>query len=265
MIAALLDPEAIHEAIASEWRDDWGLEVVQETRSTNDAILELTTETPFRALFAEQQTHGRGRRGNEWFSGGPGENLIMSCAYACPWPLPHWNRLTNVVALAVKRTLDDLPPARPLVKWPNDIFLGHRKVAGILIETKVSTGQHSPLAVLGIGINANGSMESMPEPITSTATSIRDVTGTIIDRNLLAATILSQLSAALQQAQNHFADQIDELRQAAYLTGKLIRARLPNGEVRGLAEGLSDEGELLVRLDDGSLRAITSAEEVRVV
>ena len=262
----MLDTEIIRQNIAPEWRDAWTLQVVEETRSTNDSVLELATKLPFRALFAEQQTQGRGRRGNDWFSGAPGENLMLSCAYHCPWPLHHWSRLTHVMALSVKRTLDDLPPAQPKVKWPNDIFLGHRKVAGILIETKVTADRSPPLAVIGLGINVNSDIESMPEAIANTATSLLEVTGTIIDRNVLAATLLTQFNAALNEAEDHFADQLDELRQAAYLTDKQIRARTPNGGVvSGRAEGLGNEGELLLRRDDGSIDSITSAEEVRTI
>lgn len=261
----MLDSEVIHEHIASEWRDDWTLQVVEETRSTNDAVIDLASDTPFRALLAERQTHGRGRRGNDWFGGSAGENLMLSCAYHCPWPLNQWSRLTHVMALSVKRTLEVLPPARPMVKWPNDIFLGHRKVAGILIETKVAADQSQSLAVLGIGINVNIDVESMPKAIASTATSLGEVTGSIIDRNVLAATLLTQWNVALNEAQDHFANQLDELREAAYLTGKQVRARTPNGTVLGFAEGLGDEGELLLRKDDGSIEAITSAEEVRPI
>lgn len=254
-IASLLDrPEA------------WNVHVADEVSSTNDDVLAVPptgVDALGAVLFAERQSAGRGRRGNPWFSGPPESNLIFSCRVQPRWPMPTWGRLTHLTALALKRALDDYPPARPLVKWPNDLYLGRAKVAGILTETKLRSG-HEAIGVIGVGMNVNVLKEELPEEIRDLATSLREVTGMGVDREGLAATILDALTEVLSSSPDDFTSYLDELRGAHYLLGQTIRARLGESSIEGKAIDLGPEGELVIETSVGKREILTSADEVRL-
>ncbi len=260
----MLDEEAVQ--LMLEDPDAWEIHCLEETTSTNDAVLGLGPPASDRgvALFAETQSQGRGRRGNTWLSETPGESLLFSCALRPDWPLAQWSRLTHIAALSVKQTIDQLPPAQPQVKWPNDLFLNGRKVCGILVETKVNTNA-TPMAVIGIGINVNTPENDLPEALRGQATSLREATGMMIDRVSLAASLLSKLSQNLHTASHEFAHQLRELTEASMLIGRFVRATTSQGEIRGHVAGLGSDGELVLHQDDGQEIALTSADEVRLV
>jgi len=260
---AVLEAEGIVAALESEGA--WAIHVVDEVASTNDAVLDLPVgvETVGAVLFAERQTAGRGRRGNVWFGGPPESNLLFSCRVQPNWPLRDWGRLTHLTALALKRALEGYPPASPLVKWPNDLYLGDRKVSGILAETKMQGGGQAS-AVIGVGMNVNVRQDELPEDIENLATSLREVTGTWIDREGLAAAILDRLAEVLSSPVEAYSVQLAELKDAHYLLGKSVRARLGQDILEGTAIDLGPEGELVFELLSGERRSLASADEVRL-
>ena len=262
---ASLDTDAIKALMALP--EAWDVRMVESCESTNDAVLTLpktTNGAVGSVLFTERQLAGRGRRGNVWFSGPPESNLIFSCRVSPPWPLPQWVRLTHLTTLALTRALDGYPPALPLVKWPNDIYLGKRKLSGILTETHVR-GAGEAVAVIGLGVNVNVLHEEIPEEIPPMATSLREVTGTWIDREALAARVLDALAEILMANPEQFLEFLAELRAAHYLLGKEVRARTCNGLLEGKAVDLGPEGELILQLADGAHLTVSSADEVRLL
>ena len=262
-VQAVLDAESV--GVALERKDAWSIHVTDEVASTNDAVLDLPvgSETVGTVLFAERQTAGRGRRGNVWFGGPPESNLLFSCRVRPAWPLRDWGRLTHLTALALKRALEGYPPASPLVKWPNDLYLGDRKVSGILAETKMQGGGEAS-AVIGVGVNVNVQQDELPEEIRDLATSLREVTGTWIDRVGFAAGILDRLSDILSSPAEAFAKQLAELKKAHYLLGKPVRARLGVKIIEGTAIDLGSEGELVLDVGGGKRCLLASTDEVRV-
>ncbi len=259
----MLDAEGI--AAALEREDAWAIHVVDEVTSTNDAVLNLSvgSGTVGTVLFAERQSAGRGRRGNMWFGGPPESNLLFSCRVQPAWPRRDWGRLTHLTALALKRAIECYPPASPLVKWPNDLYLGDRKVSGILAETKMQGGGKAS-AVIGVGMNVNVQQDELPLEIRDLATSLREVTGTWIDRESLAAGILDAFTELLTSPADVFSEHLVELKEAHYLLGKPVRVRLGAETIEGTAIDLGTEGELVLEMSQGETRVLTSADEVRV-
>jgi BirA family biotin operon repressor/biotin-[acetyl-CoA-carboxylase] ligase len=156
--------------------------------STNTRALELATAvdqpTPL-LIGADQQTAGRGRGGNRWWStaGALTFSLVLDPTEdflgpdVPPLTPAHWPRLSLVAALALCHELDRLiPGVTAQLKWPNDVHVAGRKLAGILVETASSPG-NTPRLVLGMGINVNNSLRDAPPELQATACSLIDLMG----------------------------------------------------------------------------------------
>ena len=168
------------------------------------------------------------------------------------------------MALVLKRAIGDYPPANPLVKWPNDLYLGNRKVSGILVETEMRGEVHAH-AVIGVGINVNVGDDEIPADLRDQATSIRAATRTWVDREILAANILDGLTEVLLEPLETFPRVLEELKSSHYLIGKPIRARLGESAVEGVAIDLGPEGELVIETPGGHREQLSSVDEVRVI
>jgi len=142
-----------------------------------------------------------------------------------------------------------------MLKWPNDLHLSGRKLAGILVES--SLGEH-PFATAGIGINAN--QPAFPEPLDATATSLRIETGLPTDRNALAAAILASIDESYSLVSNDFQQIIDWANRVDCLRGRHVSADAGTVRHRGIASGLSPDGGLLLRAPDGTVFTLTSGE-----
>lgn len=175
----------------------------EEIDSTNtQAMLAATTGTPHGTVYTtESQTAGRGRMGRTWMAS-PGENLTFSILLRPSFAPYRFGLITVAAGLAVAEALDGLtPPARPAIKWPNDIQLDGRKVCGMLLESSISSsGSRSGHVVLGIGLNVN--QVEFPEEIATTASSLRLMTGKEQDRPAILAAILLRFEQRYEQLEN---------------------------------------------------------------
>ena len=205
-------------------------------------------------VIAEEQTAGRGRFNRAWVSP-RGENLSFSVILTPPAArLPYMNM---AAALAVAYMLRDEADLRPTIKWPNDIRVGGRKIAGILIETGISPGG-GVCAIVGIGVNINFDPALHPE-IAAISTSLYRETH--IKRNR---------TPALQTLLEHFNIAYARLRRGHSLTpewsalldtlGASITLRRGDDLIHGIAERVDPRGNLLIRLPDGSLHTATAGE-----
>ncbi len=179
------------------------LTLLQEVDSTNTAVLRLPGDRQHaHAILAEQQTVGRGRRQRNWHSPAGG-NIYLSLGWwfrESRWPL---STLPLVMATAVCGALDRAGLEGHGIKWPNDILIDGKKLAGILVELQ-SAGQGPALAVIGIGLNIRMPESSPGElkaaidrPWTDLAAYLEN-NGADIDRNHVAALLLEELPAALE-------------------------------------------------------------------
>lgn len=204
----------------------------------------------------DAQPAGRGQGENRWHSS-PAENLTLS-AFLEPDHLSVDDlfRLTEIAALAVADTIADfLPPdlaARVRVKWPNDVYVGHRKIAGILIQNGLR-GERIGWSVLGIGLNVNE--RSFPPELADRATSLHLLTGTPADRAAVLRSLFSHLRTHYLASRSA----IGQLRLAAayhdrlYLRGQTVTFRETASGIRFRAEviGVTPEGRLRLRGAEG--------------
>ena len=207
-------------------------------------------------LWAKKQVAGRGRRGRAWES--PSGNLYCTLLIAPGASAAEAARLSFVAALATQDAVASfVPPAKVRVKWPNDVLVDGRKVAGILLESSGESGSRLlPWLAVGIGINVHRPPESATFPATTIASHASAPT---------PAEMLSYLAEAFDRyfrlwRTNGFAPiRMAWLEHAAGL-GQAVTARLPNETINGIFQGLDADGALLLALPDGSTRAITAGE-----
>jgi BirA family transcriptional regulator, biotin operon repressor / biotin---[acetyl-CoA-carboxylase] ligase len=243
----------------------WEVRVHEEVASTSDLVRDLGMAGGQHGLviFAEHQTAGRGRRENRWLMP-RGSGLMFSMLLRPQAPMALWPRLTTLTALAICKGIESELPLSPRIKWPNDIYLTDKKVSGLLAESFTSTG--GSFIVIGIGLNVNNT--TFPPELQDTATSLcRELQSEVpvINRNALAAALLRSLHEEFTRLDDGFSEAMEEVRTRSWLIGKTIRARVDGREIFGRATDLNHEGHLQLALPEGSVRSLSSADEVRWV
>ena len=243
--------------------------------STNSFAMQLAYERPEEGLviLTESQTAGKGRRGRRWVDV-PGCNVLMSILFRPLFP-PHI--LVMMTSLAVVDAIADICQVVAAIKWPNDVLIEDRKVAGILIETSHDSDGHM-FAVAGIGVNANGSIEELAKhssiqvPLTTIATTLESACGHKVSREVFIARVLHYIEEsyiALQQENTGLSDVKvvnkepvtrlirERWRSQLATLGRTIVVQQGNSAISGIAEDVDESGELLLRRHSGELVRIT--------
>lgn len=198
---------------------------------------------------AEHQTAGRGRSGRAW-QDAAGEALLCSVLLRPP-VTPDLPQLSLVAALAAAEAVERVSPVVAAVKWPNDVLVEGRKVAGILLEG-IPAG-----LVCGIGVNVGQGAAALPADGPVPAGSLRLATGERPDRGLLLAALLERLGARYAAwREGGLAPLLPELERRSWLAGR--RVSTPEG--RGTAAALAADGRLTVALDAGGTALVVSGE-----
>lgn len=240
--------------------------VYDRVRSTNDTaakLLELGDE-PFLAVLAEQQDGGRGRRGRSWASP-PGVGLLCTLGLAYPagiattpgeWPL--------LAALAVRRAIVAETGAQVSIKWPNDLLVDGKKVCGILTELLPQREGIVRLAI-GVGINANTDMETLPAEIGNRSTSLSHAVGRVISRNSLACRLIVSLFDMYEATRRgaRFADWHNEMLAHCVTLGQYVRVAQGVGHLEGVAQTIDAAGALKVLDASGEEHTVISGEIIQ--
>lgn len=223
-----------------------------EIGSTNDEALSAARDgAAHGSLFvAEAQSAGRGRRGRSW-SSRPGEDLLVSVLLRPNLAPTTASRLTLAVGLALRDGVARWLAEAPRIKWPNDVLVAQRKLAGILVESQLSGGRLE-CVVVGVGLNVL-STEFDPE-LAHSATSLALCTAAAdappLGREQVLAAVLVQLERRLLSFELGGLDpMLDELRAHDALLGKQVAIEGTQGIARGIDQG----GALVIELSDGQL------------
>ena len=217
------------------------VEVLAEATSTMDRGREIAASAAARlpaAVIAERQTAGRGRRGAAWWQP-PGSLAVSLVIDGAAWGAearPIWSLACGVALAETLRTLE--PSVAAVVRWPNDVEAGGRKLAGILVEA--ATGGR---AVFGIGVNTTGASASAPEPLRPRVVTLPDLTGRPLARQRLLAALMPRLIDLLAADAAVLAARY---RPLCGLTGKLVRVYVGDVIHEGTCRGVADDGGLVV-------------------
>lgn len=254
--------------IPAEIQADLGTRVVggelvclEETDSTNARAHELgeAGAADGTVVIADQQSAGKGRLGRRW-SSPAGVNLYASVLLRPELPPRFAPQLTFVSAVAVARAVGEISGLAAEVKWPNDILLAGRKVAGLLNEMSAET-ERIHYVILGIGVNLNMAPEQFPDDLRYPATSVAIETGRPVSRLAFTRSLLRQLDDLYQLFLQQGIEPILQLWQALFpLLGRRVSVDQQGTLLRGRVEGLDGDGALLLRLDDGRLERILAGD-----
>lgn len=195
---------------------------------------------------ADEQTAGRGRLGRNWVAP-PRANLLPTLLLR-----PNdaaLRQLPMTAPLAVAQALQEVCSIAATIKWPNDVQVGGRKIAGVLIE-RHDDAQGAPVALVGVGINVNFDARMHPE-IAGIATSVQAELGRETSREELLAAYLQRFEL-LYDAATAGTSLLPEWRALLTTLGRQITATWPGGTVSGIAEDVTEEGTLIVRASDGA-------------
>lgn len=240
---------------------------VDNLPSTNPALMELAEagEAEGLLLLAESQSAGRGRQANSWYSPAH-KNLYFSLLLRPKLSLRRLPELALLSALALKQAIENLLPSLQIgLKWPNDLWVGGKKISGILCEGRDNT-QFGLQAIVGIGLNINCSLKDLPENLHSSASSLFIESGEILDRTRVLAEILQCLENYYYawQKEDNFAKYCKEWQKADVFFNKSISIKQNKNTISGIAEGIAEDGRLKLRLQNGEIILISSGEASRL-
>jgi BirA family biotin operon repressor/biotin-[acetyl-CoA-carboxylase] ligase len=243
------------------------------TGSTNDhaRMLVLAGAPGGTVVTAEEQTGGRGRQGRSW-TAPRGHALTLSAL----WKLDRRERpkeataesatlelLPLAVAVAVCEACESVTAVRCQIKWPNDIWVAGRKLAGILIETR----PRDLWAVIGIGLNVDTDEEQFGPDLRRKATSLRIASGAPVDRNRTLAELLDSLATWLDELEEGTEVVLSAYRERDVLTGRRISwsagsgtSSVGRGVQSGEAHGIDERGNLVVFTEEGERLALSAGE-----
>tara|TARA_R110002167_G_scaffold335284_1_gene542602 strand:+ start:655 stop:1611 length:957 start_codon:yes stop_codon:yes gene_type:complete len=254
----LLDKNQILSILPCNIKERVNLDILLSHSSTNDYLssLESPVGQTYHICLAEHQTAGRGRRGKEWIS--PfAKNVSFSASFLLGGGAEALSGLSLVVGVAVAKTLQALGLKNVGLKWPNDVFVGDKKIAGILLELSGEATTNWNV-VCGIGLNVHMD-ERDGVVIDQSWCSISE--SIVIERNMVVASLLTQLVEVLESfKKDGFKVFMDEWAQFDILSGERVIVT-PTG-IEGRAVGVNMQGALLVKSADGE--CVINAGEVSV-
>lgn len=210
------------------------------------------------AVMAERQRKGRGRQGRSWFSP-PAGNVYVSILLRPRISAAALPALAPACGLGVAQALEELASVQAGLKWPNDILVRGRKIAGILTESVVQEGEISHV-VVGVGVNVN--VKSFPEHLINTATSICLEIGAPVDQEAFVAVLFRHLDTVYQRfLARGFPALADAWTRRDTLKGHRVHLNTGTQMLEGIARGISLDGALLLETPTG-LRQISVGEVV---
>lgn len=289
MVVKRLKAAYLQAAVAEKNHLEMDVVVHESIESTNTWALQQCKagkKIPF-ACFAEQQTQGRGRRGKHWVML-PDANVAMSLAWVFDISFQKMYLLPLSIALAIVKTLESIGLEKVQIKWPNDVYVNGKKIAGILIETqpiKVALADEkndkyrAMAVVIGVGLNYDMSSVSsslgageLSNKLSDELKALPDLTDICDefeqqrkaespDRQLVAATLLQNITNVCQGFSQDAAHYLEEFRvRYDFCKNKNVEIILDNNErLEGVALGVNDNAELEV-LIGGDKRVFNSAD-----
>jgi BirA family biotin operon repressor/biotin-[acetyl-CoA-carboxylase] ligase len=212
-------------------------------------------------VIAEAQTHGRGRLGRRWQSP-PFANLYFSIILRPRLAPALAPQITLMAAVAVAETTGAFVPQGATIKWPNDILVGGRKLAGILTEASCDF-ERLDYVILGIGVNLNYRLSAMPAEIRARATSVAELAGNSVSRESFLKRLIHALDRCYGELEESgFAPLAPRWEAHFGLRGKRVRVELLDQNVTGRAIGIDRDGALLIEDEQGARLRVLAGDVI---
>jgi len=228
----------------------------QTLPSTNDIAKKLAREgmSEGTVVICDEQTEGRGRQGRKWFASASSSILMSVIFRPAVENLPQLNMLAS---LAIVLTIEKVAGIKSTVKWPNDVLINGRKVAGILVEN-VFEGTNLQAAIVGIGLNINLDVSRFAD-ISSIATSLSTESGRDLSRDHILPPLLEEMDILYQSVKRNENVYQRWLPHVETL-GKTVRIKSGRSVEEGRVQSVNPDGSITLRHADGSLVTITTGE-----
>ena len=234
---------------------------LKETESTNAVAFRLAEEgaPEGTVVFADAQSAGKGRLGRVWISPA-GVNLYCSVVLRPPISPVAACQLTFLSVVAVARAIESCTELVPQIKWPNDILVSGKKVAGLLNEMNAETEKVN-FVVLGIGVNLNMRLSQLGDGVRHPATSLLEEGGVEVDRVAFARALLNELDQLYDRflLEGEGPVRAEWLERSA-IRGRSVRVSCGNREFSGEVQGVDAFGALLVRTPEGAVETVLSGD-----
>lgn len=230
-----------------------------EIGSTQDVAKEMVVKGASEGtlIIAEGQTKGRGRLGRTWLSP-QGQGLYLSLILRPHISPIHAPKIALMVAVAIAHAIEAITPVKAQIKWPNDVLISHRKVAGILTEIDAEMDRTNAV-ILGIGININNDTSYFPRELKNTVTSLRMETGREISRLELLQTLLMEIENLYETFKvKGFIPGV--WKEKDVTIGSRVKAVLMDRELVGQAVDIDHEGALILKDGKGDIHRIVSGD-----
>ncbi len=257
----LLSPDEVQPELATEVLGRQDYFYFREIDSTNNYARNAAQQgaPEGTVVVAETQTAGRGRRGRTWFSP-VAQGIYMSIILRPVMPLPQLSRIPLMAAVALAETLRAMPSLDARIKWPNDILIHNRKIAGILSEA-VADMDGIDYVVVGFGLNINNDLSEFPLDLRMPATSVQAEQNQPLSRVRLMQSLLYNLELRYKQLlAGDFHLILNKARALSMVIGQDVRLETSEGSVIGRAIDLNQDGYLVVTGPDGSIQTVMSGE-----
>ena len=277
-----MDAAALSGALCAPAGPFTRIDLVQETGSTNDDLAEAAAQQPeqwpdLSVLTAEVQRAGRGRLDRSWVAP-ERSSLILSLLLrpvngsGRPLPTSSYSWMSLLAALALVESIEDRTEVSPQLKWPNDVIVDGRKLAGILARFVPGADGAPPALVVGVGLNVSLTDSELPVP---TATSLLLEYAGTTDRNILLKAFLRTFAARYaafcavdgdaSAAQADGGTLAAAISRRMHTLGRSVRAELPGGaELTGRALALDAFGSLVVRDGEGERHTVSAGDVVHL-
>lgn len=209
-------------------------------------------------ILAREQTAGKGRRGRTWHSP-KDEGVFMSMLLIPDIEPNHASMLTLIAGLAVTQAIKSLTGIDSMIKWPNDLVMGNKKVCGILTEMSAEM-DYVHHVVVGIGINVTH--VDIDDSIVGIATSISANCGQVISRPALIGAVVEAFEGLYDQfvVEQHLGFMLEAYNNRCINVGRDLRVLSRSGEIEGKGIGITEDGTLQIRLKDGTITTVNAGE-----
>jgi BirA family biotin operon repressor/biotin-[acetyl-CoA-carboxylase] ligase len=233
--------------------------LLSSVSSTNTLAMEMAAQGAAEGtvVVAETQTGGKGRRGRAWIS--PKGNLYLSVVLRPDIPMHKAPLITLMAAVAAATTITKAFGLEAGIKWPNDILIAGRKVCGLLTEMSAEQDRIRHV-VVGVGIDVNMDPEALPPEVRALSTTLAAESGKKIDRTALLRQLLREMDDWYRVFLNDAPAVLAEWTRLNITVGNRVAVSGAGETLAGLAQGIDDEGRLIVILDDGSRKTVAAGD-----
>lgn len=222
-----------------------------EVSSTMDIARELAEQGKRAIVIAERQTSGRGRLGRAWESEKGG--LWLTLILHNPFPLKEAYLLTYLSATATAKALWEAYGLPAKVKWPNDVLVQEKKIAGILLEIKAEVDVIN-YALIGLGVNINNPVEK--KEFLLPATSVAELLQKKVDK----LPFLSQFLSIFEELYQNKGNILPEWKKLSLTLGRAVKIITSSETILGVAQDIDEEGALIVQTPEGKIKRIFSGD-----